>query len=72
MTLFKTLKAIGNSYGLIIDKPILQLLSIEPDTRLKVTTDGKKLIIEPWEEDFDATAESILKRYDEMFKELAK
>ncbi len=38
---------IGNSLGLVIEKPILELLSITQDTELEVTTDGKRLIIEP-------------------------
>ena len=39
----KTLTPIGNSLGLIIDKPILHLLGIDRDTRLdmSVTPDGK-------------------------------
>ena len=31
----KTLKQIGNSYGVIIDKPILEILHITPETPLE-------------------------------------
>ncbi|HHV57397.1 MAG TPA: AbrB/MazE/SpoVT family DNA-binding domain-containing protein [Firmicutes bacterium] len=45
--MIKTLTAHGNSAALIIDKPILELLGITLDTPLKVSTDGKSLIISP-------------------------
>jgi antitoxin MazE len=43
----KNLSAIGNSLGIVIEKPILELLNITRDTELEVTTDGSRLIIEP-------------------------
>jgi len=45
--MIKTLTPIGNSLGLIIDRPILNLLNIERDTELEITTDGETLIIRP-------------------------
>jgi antitoxin MazE len=47
----KTLQPIGNSLGLIIDKPILALLGITVDTLLElgVDSDGKGLTIRPIE-----------------------
>ena len=41
----KPLTKHGNSYALIIDKPILELLKIAPDSLLEISTDGKVLII---------------------------
>ena len=43
----KTLTKHGNSYALVIDKPILELLNIRPDSPLEVTTDGTVLTIRP-------------------------
>ncbi len=43
----KKLSAIGNSLGIIIEKPILELLDIDRDTELDVKTDGERLVIEP-------------------------
>lgn len=43
----KNLTAIGNSLGLIIDRPILELLGITRDTPLEITTDGIGLMIRP-------------------------
>jgi antitoxin MazE len=43
----KRLQAVGNSSGVIIDKPILELLRITSETELEVSTDGERLIITP-------------------------
>lgn len=43
----KRLQAVGNSSGVIIDRPILDLLKITSETQLEVTTDGERLIITP-------------------------
>ena len=37
----------GNSYALVIDKPIMELLQVTPDTELELTTNGDKLVISP-------------------------
>jgi len=67
----------GNSLALIIDKGILELLDITPETPLSLTTDGKGLYItrarDPERENRleEAIAEAH-KRYGRMFKNLAK
>ena len=43
----KKLSAIGNSLGIVIEKPILELLDIDRETELDIRTDGERLIIEP-------------------------
>ncbi len=43
----KKLSAIGNSLGIVIEKPILELLAIDRETELEMRTDGERLIIEP-------------------------
>ncbi len=43
----KTLSKFGNSYALVIDKPIRELLGIRPDTPLELWSDGRRLVIEP-------------------------
>jgi len=45
--MIKKLSAIGNSLGLVIERPILELLDITKDTPLEVKTDGQALIIRP-------------------------
>ena len=61
--MIKTLSKHGNSLALVIDKGILDLLKIEPDTPLEITTDGRSLIVTP--------ARSAEER-DEMRAALAK
>jgi len=41
------LSAVGNSRGLIIERPILDLFDITKDTSLEIKTDGEALIICP-------------------------
>ena len=43
----KKLSAIGNSLGIVIEKPILELLDITRETELDMTTEGGRLIIAP-------------------------
>ena len=71
----KKLSAVGNSYGLVIEKPILELLKIDRETDLEMTTDGMRLIIEPIrsaKKTLSASAEKIMKKHNSTFKKLAK
>ena len=74
----KRLRAIGNSAGIIIDKPILELLEITLDTELDLSTDGERLIITPIRTPAArkaavARAQSrVLRDHDETFRKLAK
>jgi len=43
----KKLSRIGNSLGLIIERPILELLNVDESTPLEVSTDGDVLTIRP-------------------------
>ena len=43
--MIKKLVPHGNSAALIIDKPILDILKVDMDTPLEITTDGKNIII---------------------------
>ena len=45
--MIKKLSAVGNGLGLIIERPILDLLEITKDTPLEIKTDGEALIIRP-------------------------
>jgi antitoxin MazE len=72
----KKLSVIGNSLGLIIEKPILELLRIERDTPLELSTDGDVLTIRPVRADrrerLRALADGIMDRHDEAFRKLAE
>lgn len=45
--MIKFLTKHGNSYALVVDRPIMELLNIRPDTPLEIRTDGKSLVITP-------------------------
>ena len=72
----KTLSAIGNSLGLIIERPILDLLNIDRDTKLEIRTDGEALIIRPVRGDHRVHAqqatERLMDRHDDTLKKLAE
>ena len=78
MRMTKRLQTIGNSAGLIIDKPILELLRITPETELDVATDGERLIITPIRQGgarrrkFAAAQERTLCAHERTFRKLAK
>ena len=78
--MIKTLTKHGNSYALVIDKPILDLLKIRPDTPLTISTDGKKLLISPEEvetersgvsEEFEQSLEKVNRRFANVLRRLA-
>lgn len=73
----KNLTIVGNSLGIIIEKPILDLLGISRETQLEMITDGKRLILEPVaEQDRTAKIKSatrrVIKNHDKTLRELAK
>jgi antitoxin MazE len=73
----KRLSRHGNSRALVIDRPILELLGIDEQTDLRMTTDGKRLIIEPvTDAERQAQFQKILKKTGkknaEIFRRLAK
>ena len=43
----KKLTRHGNSYALIIDRPLMELLGLDPDTEVEISTDGHSLLIRP-------------------------
>ena len=71
----KKLTRHGNSLALVIDRPILDLLKIDPEP-LDVSTDGRQLIVAPAKpsarrKKFDAAQEGAHKRYGKAFRKLA-
>jgi antitoxin MazE len=70
----KRLAKMGNSFGIVIDKPILELLNISPETPLSVTTDGTGLIIRPMRVGKDAmdATKRVMAKHDAVLKKLAK
>ena len=75
--MIKTLTKHGNSYAPVIDKPLMEILRITPDTPLEITTDGRCLVLSPVrtkkeEERFQAALDSVHKRFGSAMKRLAQ
>jgi antitoxin component of MazEF toxin-antitoxin module len=67
----------GNSSALIIDKPILELLSIDNETPLEIVTDGKNIIISPLNEiqkseNLKKSLDKVNLKYSNTLKKLAE
>ncbi len=60
----KTLTKHGNSLALVIDKPVLELLHIDDETQLDISTDGQVLIVSPIHNAKDR--ERVLKAYEHV------
>jgi len=77
MLVIKTLTKHGNSLALILDKPILELLNIDADTPISISTDGKALTLSPVfdvkrDEKLMKIRAKINKKYETTFKKLAE
>ena len=74
--MIKKLVSHGNSAALIIDRPILDLLKVDMNTPLEITTDGKNLIISPVEntvreKKFKAALEKVNRIHGKTLRKLA-
>ena len=75
--MIKKLVSHGNSTALIIDKPILQLLKVDENTALELTTDGKNLIISPVDDvkrdkKFKSSLEKVNKKHQKTLLKLSE
>lgn len=73
----KTLAKHGNSLALVIEKPILDLLGADPETKFEVTTDGHALVLTPilgkkTRATFKAALEKTNRKYANALKKLAE
>jgi hypothetical protein len=75
----KKLSNIGSSLGLVIDKPIIELLHFTSEVELKITEDGKGLTIYPVKESgaaaprkaLKSSLERVNKKHGKVLKSLA-
>jgi antitoxin component of MazEF toxin-antitoxin module len=75
--MIKKLTKHGNSFALVIDRPVLDLLRIDPETPLDVSTDGERLIIAPAKPSerrkrFEKAQKIAHERYGRAFQRLAE
>jgi antitoxin MazE len=73
----KTLTKHGNSYALVIEKPILEILRATPETAFEIMTDGQCLVLSPVrdkteEKKFQSALEMVHKRFGRAMKRLAE
>ena len=66
----------GNSYALVIDRPILDLLNISEKSALYVTTDGRNLIVSPadsgkGQKKFESALKEVNRKYGKALKRLS-
>ncbi len=75
--MLKRLTRHGNSLALVIDRPILELLKIDAETPLEISTDGQVLVISPLrdaqhQQKFHKALEKVNKKYRRALKRLAQ
>ena len=75
-----TLTEYGDSYALVIDKPLLDSLGIHPDMPLTISTstDGKSLVVSPEDEgrsgvseEFEQSLSKVNDRFAAVLQRLA-
>lgn len=67
----------GNSWAVVIDRPILDLLKIDPESQFEMTTDGKSIQITPVTADkgkakVRAARTKVNAKHSKAFKKLAE
>ena len=75
--MIKKLSKHGNSLAVVIDRPVLDLLKIDVDTPLEISTDGQVLVISPVRDNshrdkFQRALESANNKYGRALKRLAE
>ena len=75
--MIKALTKHGNSLALIIDRAVLELLKINADTPLEISTDGHVLVITPIRDKarhdkFEKALERTNKKFGRALKHLAE
>ena len=75
--MIKKLTTHGNSWALILEKGVLDLLKITPQTPLEISTDGRNLVISPVrnakrENLFKSSLAKVNKHHSKTLKTLAE
>lgn len=75
--MIKNLVKHGNSWALVIDKPILELLKIDPESPLELSTDGRTMTIAPahvgeHQKKMRAARKKVNGHYSKVLKKLAE
>jgi antitoxin component of MazEF toxin-antitoxin module len=73
----KKLSKHGNSLALVIERPVLDLLGIDENTSLEISTDGESLVVAPLRDSkrrkrFEQALAASNERYGRALKRLAE
>lgn len=73
----KRLTKIGNSLGVVLDRPILEQLGVDAETELEISTDGSVILISPVrskrrDAKLKKVADRVFDAYAGAFKKLAE
>ena len=68
--MIKRLQKIGNSRGIVLDKPILDLLGVEPDGSFEIRPEKGGLFLKPV--DAKETYRKVSRRHRKSLDKLAK
>ena len=73
----KRLTRTGNSFALVLDKPLLEQLGIDEDTLLELSTNGDVLVVTPVrdrarDKKLKKALEEMDRQYSGVFKRLAE
>ena len=74
--MIKKLTRHGNSLALVVDRAVLDLLNIDADTPLEISTDGQVLVVSPVRDarrrkKFEKALEATNRRYGRALRRLA-
>ena len=75
--MIKKLAKHGNSLALVVDRAVLDLLDIDADTPLEISTDGQVLIVSPVRDakrrkEFQKALDTANRKYGRALKRLAE
>ena len=75
--MIKNLVKHGNSWALVIDRPILDLLNMDPANPVEISTDGRSMTVGPVTKSSRKSSvrearKKINTRYSKAFKKLAE
>jgi len=75
--MIKKLSKHGNSLALVIDRAVLDLLKIDSETSLDITTDGQVLVISPVQDEkrrkkFEKALGTVNRKYGRALRNLAE
>lgn len=73
----KRLIKIGNSLGIVLDRPLLEQLGVDADTELEVSSDGSVILIAPVrskkrDAKLKRVTDRVFETYAGAFKKLAE